>query len=119
MQLKINGTQVPVMPKTLLITSMDIDNEETTKRTADGTLIRDRITTKRKIELEWGLLKWNEVSAILNLVKDVFFDVYYPDPMTGKYETKTFYCSNRPAGIAIEKGNEIYWSDIKLSLIEK
>lgn len=119
MQFKINGTQVPVTPKSLVITSMDIDSEEATKRTANGTLIRDRITTKRKIEIEWGLLKWSEVSTILNLVKDIFFDVTYPDPMTGQYETKTFYCANRPAGAVIEKDNTIYWADIKLSLIEK
>lgn len=119
MEFKINDVQVPVLPKRLVVTTHDLDDDEGTRRSASGTLIRSRIAIKRKIEAEWPVMKWQDVSVLLNLVKDPFFQVKYPDPLTGQYETKTFYCANRPAGVAIKKDNEIYWQDIQLNLIER
>ncbi|MNW70239.1 hypothetical protein D3C74_494700 [compost metagenome] len=49
----------------------------------------------------------------------VFFEFTYPDPMTGKYETKTFYVGNRPAPFTVAKGSEILWNGLKVTLTEK
>lgn len=119
MVIKINGQEIAAYPATFLVTTLDLDDGETSVRTADGTLNRDRIAVKRKIEMDFGGLRWNEISSILNSIKDEFFEVYYPDPMTGRYETKTFYSGDRPAAIAISKGNEIIWEGLKLSLVER
>lgn len=119
MDLKINGVMIPVFPKEFKVTVLDIDDGSSTVRTSDGTLNRDRIAVKRQIDMSWGVLKWAEASALLQAVSPVFFDVYYPDPMTGQYETKTFYVGNRPAPVAVAKGSEILWNDFTMTLTER
>lgn len=50
-QLIINGVTV-VPPKSFQVSVNDVDGE--TGRNANGDMVRDRITTKRKLECEWG-----------------------------------------------------------------
>ncbi|MNW69965.1 hypothetical protein D3C74_491160 [compost metagenome] len=69
--------------------------------------------------MAWGPLRWADISAILTAMEDVFFPVKYPDPMTGKYEMKTFYVGNRPAPFAVAKGDEIMWNGLKVTLTEQ
>lgn len=117
--IKFGGTEISVYPSEFQVTILDIDNAESSVRTANGTLTRDRIAVKRQIEMGWGLLTNSEITAILSAISPVFFEVYYPDPMTGSHETKTFYTGNRPALHAITKGNDILWSGLKITLTEK
>ncbi|WMT39748.1 hypothetical protein RE628_20480 [Paenibacillus sp. D2_2] len=117
--LKINSQEIAEYPSSFQVTTMDLDDGESTVRTADGTLNRDRIAVKRQIEMAWGPLKWDRISSILRSMEDVFFPVTYPDPMTGKYETKTFYVGNRPAPFAVAQGTEIMWNGLKVTLTEK
>lgn len=118
MQLKINNVNVAA-PSEFSVTVLDLDNGESTVRTADGTLNRDRIAVKRQIDITWPPLKWSDTSTLLQAMSGVFFEVYYPDPMTGQYVTKTFYAGNRPAPVAIVKDSEIYWGGLKVTLIER
>lgn len=119
MLIKINGTEIPVYPSEFTVTILDLDDGESTVRTADGSLNRDRIAVKRQIEMSWSALRWSQISALLQIMSGVFFEVYYPDPMTGQYETKTFYVGNRPAPVALSKGTEVYWAGLKVVLTEK
>ncbi|EPY06625.1 Lj965 prophage protein [Paenibacillus alvei TS-15] len=119
MQLKINGQDIAAYPSQFTVTTLDLDDGESSVRTADGTLKRDRIAVKRQIEMTWGQLPWATVSALLRSMENVFFPVTYPDPMTGKYETKTFYVGNRPTPFAVSKGSEIMWNGLKLTLTER
>lgn len=119
MEIKINGSEIVAYPSSFLVTSMDLDNAESSVRTADGTLNRDRITIKTKIEMGFGLLKWSEISSILKSIEAEYFTVYYPDPKAGSYMTKTFYCPNKPASIAVSRGGTMLWSGLQVSLIEK
>ena len=118
MQLKING-DVVATPAEFSVTVLDLDNGESTVRTADGTLNRDRITTKRQLDITWAPLNWSDASTLLTAMTDIFFTVYYPDPMSGQYETKTFYVGNRPVPVAIPKGDDIIWDKIKVTLTER
>ncbi|MGM1047598.1 MAG: DUF6711 family protein [Bacillota bacterium] len=119
MQLSINGQEIAVYPSQFTVTTMDLDDGESTVRTADGTLNRDRIAVKRQIEMSWGPLPWSKISSILKAMDGVFFDFTYPDPMTGSYVTKKMYVGNRPAPFAIAKGNEIMWNGLKVTLTER
>lgn len=119
MEIKINGSAIAAYPREFIVTTMDLDNAESTVRTADGTLTRDRVAVKKQIEMTFSGLKWAEISALMQSMSSVFFTVYYPDPMTGKYETKTFYVGNRPAPVAIARGDEIIWAGLKITLTEK
>lgn len=119
MQLKFNGQEVAEYPSQFSVTVLDLDDGESSVRTTDGTLNRDRIAVKRQIEMSWGPLSWANISSILSSMENVFFPVVYPDPVTGRYETKTFYVGNRPAPFAVAQGNEIMWNGLKVTLTEK
>lgn len=117
--LKINNVEIVAYPKEFQVTPLDLDNSESSVRTADGTLNRDRIAVKRQIDMAFGLLTWAEMSSILQAMSGVFFDFYYPDPMIGTYITKKMYVGNRPSGIAVSKGSDILWSGLKITLTQQ
>ncbi|HEM4266434.1 TPA: hypothetical protein U1X30_001572 [Streptococcus suis] len=114
-QLIINGVTV-VPPKSFQVSVNDVDGE--TERNANGDMVRDRITTKRKLECEWGMLTQAEMALIQSAVQPVFFEVSYPDPVLGQ-TSKTFYVGDRtaPAYSFTEKFKP--WSGLKFSLIER
>ena len=81
--LKINSVSISV-PSVFQVDIQDIDGES--NRNARGELLRDRIAVKRKLNCEWPPLTAEECSTLLNAVSGVFFNVHYPDPMTGRFE---------------------------------
>ncbi|KRQ86060.1 hypothetical protein ABG79_02192 [Caloramator mitchellensis] len=113
--LKINGADVPA-PSSLIVGIMDISKAE---RNAQGTMIIERIATKRKLELSWSYLTKDELSNLLNKVSPVFFEVTYTDPQTGVLRTGTFYCGDRSVGMMDYNNGNIRWKDIKFNLIER
>lgn len=115
--ISINGTEI-VSPKSYKVTVSDIDGES--NRNANGELIRDRIAVKRKLEMEWGPLDDNEISALLESVKNTFFEVAFPDPQEGKL-TKTMYVGDRsaPAYIFDSNSKKAKWEDLTMNFIEK
>ena len=119
MLIKINGTEIAAYPTEFSVTPLDLDNADSTTRTADGTLNRDRIAVKRQIEMTWGVLEWPTISSLLQSMSGVFFDLYYPDPMDGDYVTRTFYVGNRPTPFALNKNGTILWSGLKVTLTQK
>ncbi|NSB16452.1 DUF6711 family protein [Clostridium beijerinckii] len=115
--LKVNGVEITA-PKTYQPSINDIDGE--TNRNANGELIRDRIATKRKLEMEWGPLTQEESSALLNAVDAEFFECTFPDPKDGMI-TKTMYVGDRtaPAYLFDEDSQEMRWKGLKMNFIEK
>ena len=115
MLLKINGVAIP-MPTSITVGISDIDGE--THRNLAGNIIRDRITVKRKIELEWGILTQSEMQTLLNAVSGVFFNVTYIDPQQGT-TTKNMYVGDRTAPICTIIDNKVMWSGLKMNFIER
>lgn len=114
--LSINGVAVAT-PKVFEVQISDLDGE--TNRNAKGELLRDRIAIKRKINLEWGPLNDNEISTILKAVKDVFFEVEFPDPEEGKILEKTMYVGDRTAPMYNYNNGDPKWTGLKMNFIEK
>jgi len=114
--LKINGVAIAA-PSVFQVDIADIDGE--TRRNARGDLIRDRVAVKRKLNCEWPPLTMGEISTLLQAVKDVFFQVTYPDPMTGRTETKTFYVGDRSMPLLLVKDGQYLWKGLKMNFIEK
>ena len=114
--LKINGVAIAA-PSVFQVDIADIDGE--TRRNARGDLIRDRIAVKRKLNCEWPPLTMGEISTLLQAVKDVFFQVTYPDPMTGRTETKTFYVGDRSMPLLLVKDGQYLWKGLEMNFIEK
>jgi len=114
--LKINGVAIAA-PSVFQVDIADIDGE--TRRNARGDLIRDRVAVKRKLNCEWPPLTMGEISTLLQAVKDVFFQVTYPEPMTGRTETKTFYVGDRSMPLLLVKDGQYLWKGLKMNFIEK
>lgn len=119
MDLRINGSAIAAMPSEFQVEVLDLDDADSTSRTADGTLNRDRVAVKRQIQLGWNALPMEEISRLLQQMDGVFFEFHFPDPMAGGYVTKTMYVGNRPATVPIEKNGVIWWDGLKITLTER
>ena len=64
-------------------------------RTDDALMHKNRVAQKRKLQVTWNGLSWNDCSIILAAVNPEYIDVTYPDLMSGTYETRTFYVGDR------------------------
>lgn len=115
MLVKINGVELTT-PSEYQVGIQDISKAE---RNANGTMIIERIATKRKIELAWKYLSKENLSRILNLASPVFFSVEYVDPQDNGWRSGTFYCGDRNAGALDFIGGNIRYKDVKFNLIER
>jgi hypothetical protein len=113
--IKINGVAIPT-PSDYSVGIQDISKAE---RNANGTMIIERIATKRKIELSWKLLSKDALSQVLNSVSAVFFSVEYIDPQEGATKTGTFYCGDRNCGMLDFVDSMPRYKEIKFNLVER
>ncbi len=99
-------------------TRSDIDGPNA-GRSLSGTMIRDRVATKIRLDITCKPLESDELSALLNAIYPEFVTVTYDDPMMGTRQV-TMYSNNNPAQYLImrEDGTE-YWNGITFPLIEK
>ncbi len=114
--MKINEVNT-AQPVSMQVILSDLDNESS--RDALGNMYRDRITTKRKLNCEWGVLTTQEISQIMQLIANVFFRVTYVDPYSGTEETRVFYSGDRTAPVAVVVNGETYWRGLTCNFIEK
>lgn len=118
--IKINGVDLPKFPSTFKVTISDLDDQDSTARTMDGILHRDRIAIKQKIELSFKMLTGPELATTLQMISDVFFDVTYPNPYTGADDTKTFYVGDRSAPVGKRNANgDLFWTEVSFNFVEK
>lgn len=113
--IKINGVSIPI-PSTLQVGIIDISKGG---RNAEGTLVIERIATKRKLELTWSHLSKEQLSDLLTRVSGVFFDVEYIDPQDNALKTGSFYCGDRSINTLDYLNEQIRYKDIKFNLIER
>lgn len=123
-KLKINDVTIAAMPTEFTCTIQDLDYNGSSEfgRSIDGTLNRNRIATKRTLVFKYNPITWEVLSDLLQQMADEFFTVYYPDSYTGVYETKTFYVSDRSAGVlktSLNVNDEIYWQGVGFTLVEQ
>lgn len=112
--LQINNIDIPT-PSDFQVGIMEIANAE---RNAKGQMLKDHIAFKRKLQLKYKYLESKKLAALLQLVNKNNFFVKYPDPETGKMETKSFYSGDKSLGVFdYNKGNP-RWVDISFDLIE-
>jgi hypothetical protein len=110
----INGVAVAA-PKDFKVSIMDLDSEDA-KRNANGTLMRDRVAVKRKIECSWGPLSNSEIKDILVAVSNTSVSVNFPDPLVGGQNTLNMYVGDRVA--AALDFNIGKWLGLSFSLTE-
>lgn len=113
----INGSAVK-QPATVTYNRYDMDSEESF-RGLDGTMQRDRVATKVKLECQWNGLTGPEMSQLLQSMEDVFFPINYYDPLVGGYTTKTFYVGDRSAPVYTIAGGKIIYKSFSANFIEQ
>lgn len=113
--IKIDGVDIPT-PTDLVVGIMDISKAE---RNAAGTMLIDRIATKRKLELSWKFITKEDLSRVFRAVSDVFFQVTYIDPEENAIKTGSFYAGDRKAGALDYRNGNIRYKDVSVSLIER
>lgn len=87
--------QVP-QPAAMQYVSEDYDSDKA-GRTLNLRMIRDRLGTKIKLELEWNYITLAEISTLLQIVDAESFWVRFIDPKTGTRKVFEMYAGNKTA----------------------
>lgn len=75
-----------------------------------GYMHRDRVGVKRKLKCTWSNRRQEDISFILSLIGDMFFEVKYND-LDGTVREGVFYVGDREAPVYSEAlGSTIYGS---------
>ncbi len=88
-------------------------------RTLDALMHKNRIAQKRKISLAWNHPTPQEASDILQAFNPEYVRVRYPDTLSGKNETRTFYVGDRSAPMKIWNVRNKRYSQISFDIIER
>lgn len=90
-------------------------------RTLDGKLRRERIATKRRLDIVCKPLTLEQCSAVLTAIMPEWVMVTYTDPQSGIDETLKMYSNNNPAKFLIKRRNDAddLWGGITFPLIEE
>lgn len=116
--LKIGSTALPA-PVVLQPGIQDLDSEEGTGRNQAGTMFRDRVTVKRTVHCEWGVLTRQEMANLLSAMSPQSFLLTYPDPQTGDLKTITAYAGDRvPAICQVISDTDWLWSGLSVDFVE-
>lgn len=113
---KVNGVVMPT-PKQFKVNISDLDGD--TNRNANGDLFRDRIATKRKIEIEYPPLTPSDISKVLKAIAPVFVTVEFPDPQEGTTLTKQMYAGDKSAPVYSCTNGVVKWEGLTFNLIER
>lgn len=121
--IRINGVEV-VEPSQFSLDYEEITDPNSSIRSLDGTYSKDIVATKRKLKMSWDALLWSEVAEIMTNVSQSFFEVTYPDSISGEMETRTFFIESRSTPVAFmqedENGiNTYYWQGVSITMTER
>lgn len=119
-----NGDVIPfVTPDDFSWGMSDLDAEGSGRSRSTGTAFRDRVATKRKLGIGWGLLSAADTAKILTSVSDIFFDITYPDAMTGDLRRMRAYVGDRTAPkikVKMQGDNMTwFWGDLSFNIVER
>lgn len=112
---KIDGVAIPT-PSGYTVGIMDLSKAE---RNAAGTMMIDRIATKRKLEFSWKYLSKEDLGKLFRAVSPVLFQVEYIDPVDDTLKTGYFYAGDRKAGALDYTNGTIRYKDITFNIIER
>lgn len=117
MVFKINGVNILpfISQKGIKWQRNDLDGSNA-GRTMDGTMHRDRVTSKIRLDITCLPLSSEDAKTVLNAISPEYVEVEYIDPMHGRV-TKSMYSNNIPATYINTKTD--MWEGITFPLIER
>lgn len=88
-------------------------------RDLNGDLRRNRVATKRRLDITCRPLKASEAKIVLTAIMPEWVEVRYTDPQVGGVVTRKMYANNHPASFLLKRRNgEELWGGITFPLIE-
>jgi len=107
-----------VLPEPVSIKTSDEDIVKQ-RTTASGRTVIDYITTKKVIDVVWGVLNDSDMQVIINTIRDnkPFFFLTYSD--TGGSNTITAYTEKVQRSIQNVYGGQIVWANLHIVFKEK
>lgn len=117
MVLKINGVDMLpyIVEKGIKWQRNDLDGDNA-GRTMDGTMHRERVTSKIRLDITCLPLSSADAAVVFNAIYPEYVEVEYTDPMYGLVY-KTMYSNNTPATY-INTTTDL-WEGIAFPLIER
>lgn len=120
MVMEVNGTDITqyMSYKGLKYTTFDLDSEEA-GRTLDGNMVRSRVATKVRWDVQVKPLRTAQITALMQLISGETVSVRATDPVFG-LRTGTFYSNNNSIEMEITSYDEEgeLWSEFSFPLIE-
>lgn len=96
------------VPSTLKWSINDVSQADS-GRDMSGTMYKNKIAMKRKLEMEFKGVDWQKASEITKaFTTNEYFSVKYPDILSGTLETRTFYRGD------IETEAYVWWDGKKI-----
>lgn len=117
---KINGTDITpyIASQGLKWSRNDLDGPNA-GRTLDGTMWRDRVTTKYRYDITCRPLTIDEASTVLSLIQPEYITVTCTDPVTGGTKSFQAYSNNVPAEYLMNINGVEYWGGITFPIIQR
>ena len=116
-QFKWNGTDV-LYPSSITWSFNEISSADS-GRTLSGKMLKEIVTTKRKLVCSWKLVDDTAASTLLSAIKaNTYGSLTYPDAATGTDQTKTMYTSDPTAEMVAVHNNKCIWN-ISFEFIEQ
>lgn len=119
---KTDNTEWLELPAPVIMTPAvnALDSSKSGRDNNSGEMFRDKIAEKQSyvISFPYGLDNIT-VANILQIVLESEFELYCPNPKTGKYSTKTFYSSTVTPDIDHIESEELwYYKEFSLEAVE-
>lgn len=118
-----NGTFVDITPYIafggIKWSRNDVDGANA-GRMQDGTMQRDRISTKYRWDVTCRPLSAVEQSTILQLIQPEYITVRYTDPLNNIVSEDEYYSNNFPSTYLIKHTNGTeYWTGLAFPVIQR
>lgn len=114
----VNGIKIKT-PSVFEWGLQDISSDEAGRVELNDKMYKNRTSQKVKLNLVWNNPTKEQASEILKAFNPEYFKVTYPDAMTGKDETKEFYCGDRSAPMKRWVLNQKLYSSVSFNIIER
>jgi len=119
MQIIIDGTDITslIAYRGVKWSRNDIDGPNAGRNMA-GTMIRDRVTTKMRLDVTCHPLTDEHHTMLMRLLMPEFVTVSYFDPVDGQV-SKVMYANNNSSGYLMVKNGTEYWEEVTFPLVER
>ena len=118
MRVIINGTDITkyIRHRGVKWSRNDVDGPNA-GRNLSGTMIRDRVATKIRLDVNCKPLTDEEHSRLMNILSPDRVSVSYDDPCDG-FVTKIMYANNHSSEYLMRTRATEYWYNVSFPLIE-